>query len=204
MSDTIRRSIGMELRTARQRGGLSIAAVAAAVGLSKAEASRIERGLAPWLTIEAVCRIAVVVGMSPSVRLYEAGMPLRDAAHAALLGRLRNNLPAGLRWQPEVPMPGHGDQRAWDAGIFGKGWWIAVEGETRLTDLQALQRRIALKRRDSGDPPVLLLVNDTRPNREVLAAEREALRTDFPLDGRALLSALRSGRPPAGGGVLRL
>jgi transcriptional regulator with XRE-family HTH domain len=204
VSATLNRTLGSELRAARLQAGLSLAAVASAAGLSRAELSRVERGLAPWLTLDAICRIAAVVGLVPSVKLYPDGSPLRDAAHASLLARLRRQLPPGLRWQTEVPMPVSGDRRAWDAVIRGNGWWVAVEAETRLHDLQALQRRIALKRRDAGDPCVILLVNDTRPNRAALIMMRESLRTEFPLDARDVLAAVRARRAPTAGGVVRL
>jgi hypothetical protein len=77
---------------------------------------------------------------------------------------------AQLRWKSEVPIPITGDQRAWDAVVSGSGQGrVAIEAETRLRDIQALQRRVALKRRD--DPSidsVVLLVAGTRGNRFVL------------------------------------
>jgi hypothetical protein len=51
---------------------------------------------------------------------------------------------------------------------------------------------------------VILLVNDTAANRRVLAAHREALRARFPLDGRAILQALRAGRAPTASGIVVL
>jgi hypothetical protein len=71
-------------------------------------------------------------------------------------------------------------------------------------DLQAVERRIALKRRDDGDVVVLLLVNDTRINRQALAAGATSLRAVLPLDARAMLSALRTGRCPAQSGIVLL
>ncbi len=74
----------------------------------------------------------------------------------------------------------------------------------RLDDLQALERRIALKRRDGGIDTVILLIADTRRNRRHLADHRAALGTGFPLDGRALLYALRAARAPEASGILIL
>jgi transcriptional regulator with XRE-family HTH domain len=204
LSIDLRRATGVELRNARLQAGLSLDEVAQATGLSKAEVSRVERGLGPWVRVDTMCRIATVLGLTPSIRLYPDGPPLRDAAHVALLARLRHQLPPVLRWRPEVPLPIPGDNRAWDATIRGEDWWVAVEAETRLHDLQALQRRLALKRRDGGEPHVILLINDTRPNRAALAAARESLRSEFPLEAREILGALRAGRAPTAGGIVRL
>lgn len=204
LAGDLRRVVGVELRNARLEAGLSLEDVAQSAGLSKAEVSRIERGLAPWVSVDAICRLAVIVGLTASIRVYPDGPPIRDAAHAALLARLKRELPARLEWRVEVPLPIPGDRRAWDATIRAHGWWIAVEAETRIHDLQALERRLALKRRDGGKPCVILLINDTRPNRAALAAARESLRGEFPLEAREVLGALRAGRAPTAGGVVRL
>jgi hypothetical protein len=81
---------------------------------------------------------------------------------------------------------------------------IGIEAEMRLDDLQALERRIALKRRDSGIDIVILLIADTLGNRRRLADHRDVLRSSFPLDTRAVLAALGSGRPPAASGIVVL
>jgi hypothetical protein len=172
--------------------------------MSHGEVSRIERAEAPWLTVEALCRIAAVVGLDPSIRLYPAGPPLRDAGHRALLSRLHARLHSSLRWATEVPIRAHDDLRAWDAMIGGSGFQVAVEAETRLHDVQALERRIALKVRDGGVARVALVVGDTRLNRDVLSATGKLLAISFPVPGRALLDALSVGRDPGGSGIVCL
>jgi len=97
-----------------------------------------------------------------------------------------------------------GDLRAWDAVVTCREGPVAVEAETRLHDLLALQRRIGLKQRDSQIEAGILLVNDTATNRRILRAHREDLRAKFPLDGREVLAALRAGRQPAASGLLLL
>jgi hypothetical protein len=58
-------------------------------------------------------------------------------------------------------------------------------------------------RRDDPDAgAVILLLNRTAHNRRALAAHREAMRGDFPLDGAAIARELRRGRVPAEGGVI--
>ncbi len=78
-----------------------------------------------------------------------------------------------------------------------------VEAETRPRDVQALQRRVALKRRDDpGIEHVILLLSDTRHNRQLMRDHGEALRADFPGQARELLAALRAGEPLSESGVL--
>jgi hypothetical protein len=59
-----------------------------------------------------------------------------------------------------------------------------------------------LKRRD--DPAmtgVILLLSDTRHNRDLMRAQGEALRADLPLGSGVVVAALAEGRPPGGSGV---
>ena len=78
-------------------------------------------------------------------------------------------------------MPGTGDQRAWDIVLVGADWRHALEVETRPRDLQALERRIALKVRDSGIEAVSLLLLDSRHNRDLLRLHGGALVARFPV-----------------------
>ena len=74
---------------------------------------------------------------------------------------------------------------------------IAVEAETRITDFQALARRIALKQRDDAVDRVLLLVAATRTNRDAVRAAEPFIGHAFSPDGRATLNALAEGHLPA-------
>ena len=78
-------------------------------------------------------------------------------------------------------MPGPGDPRAWDGLIVAPTWSEPVEAETRPTDLQALQRRLALKLRDSGFDQVLLVLLDSRHNRALVREFRSELADAFPI-----------------------
>ena len=199
----ILRDVGEELRAARLSADLSQKRVGEAVGISHTEVSRVERMGAPGVPVTRLAAMAAVLGLRLSVRLYPAGRPLRDAAQLALMERLRIRLHRALRLEGESPLPIVGDLRAWDGAIRGPGWSIFVDAETRIRDVQALARRTALKRRDSGGANVLLLPADTRTNRAVLDAVGTALIPDA-IDGRAVLAALEVGRDPAGSGVVML
>lgn len=172
--------------------------------MSHAQLGRIERGALSQVTVEQLARACAAVGLRLAVRAYPDGSPVRDAAHLALLGRLRRRLPPGTRWRTEVPLLIAGDGRAWDAVADLIGGELPIEAETRLHDLQAVDRRTALKCRDAGLDVVVLLVNDTAHNRRVLAVEREALRPRFPADGREILQAVRDGRRPVRSGIVLL
>jgi hypothetical protein len=97
-----------------------------------------------------------------------------------------------------------GDGRAWDAQVVLGVVVVAIEAEMRLADIQALDRKIALKQRDSFVGIVILLIADTVGNRRALAAHRESLRARFPLDSRAILAAIGAGHAPSASGIVIL
>ena len=142
-----------------------------------------------------VACLGSVVGLDVRLKAYPGGDPIRDAGQARLLERLRRELHPSLRWRTEVPLPIPGDLRAWDAVIQGAGWRLAVEAETVLADIQALERKLTLKQRDGGVDHVLLLVADTPRNRRARASAPASLAalTGNPRD---VLAALRAGRDP--------
>lgn len=199
---SIRVAIGSEILRCRLGAGVSQAVAGRAVGMSRSQFGRIERAEIAGVTVEQLSRACAAVAIRLSARAYPDGEPVRDTAHLALIGRLATVVPATCRWRNEVPMAIGGDLRAWDAVVTCPEGAVAIEAETRLHDLQALQRNIALKQRDSGMEIVILLVNDTAANRRVLRAHREDLRAMFPLDGREVLAALRAGRRPLANGVV--
>jgi transcriptional regulator with XRE-family HTH domain len=196
-------AVGQEVREARLAAGVSQSIVAEAAGTSRAEISRIERGRAPHAPLARLTTVAAVLGLDLSLRLYPAGLPIRDRGQVALLERLRHLIHPSLKWSTEVPLPIPGDVRAWDASISGSGWTMYVDAETRLRDIQALQRRTSIKQRDSSASRVLLLIADTRTNRAILARLGAPLLPDARRP-RRLLADLRAGRDPGGSGVVLL
>jgi len=147
--------------------------------------------------------ISAVLGGDLSVKVYPGAPPTRDAAHAALLARFGHRVGPAWRSTNEAPMPIAGDQRAWDRRLDG-AVSIGVEAETRPTDLQALERAIHLKQRDSGVQRAILLIADTERNRTLLRTALPILRPDFPLSTREVLAALREGRDPGANGIVIL
>jgi transcriptional regulator with XRE-family HTH domain len=199
ISDAARRAF----RLARISAGLSRSDVARAADVSPSQVDRFERGALRDVRVEQVCRLSLAVGLVPGMRFFPDADPLRDAGQVKVLGRLLARLPASAGIRTEVPLYGRSDARAWDAVGMGFECRDAFEVETRLWDLQATERRVMLKLRDDQTiHHVFLVVADTKANRRALAAGREALRGNFPLDTRAAMASLCAGRCPGANGVL--
>ena len=125
---------------------------------------------------------------------------MRDAPQLDLLVALRSIVGDAFRWRTEVTLAIEGDKRAWDVWLDGPGA-VAIDAETRIRDIQALQRRLELKWRDSGSPRLVLVVSATRHNRRVVREHRSALGSTLPLDSREVLAALRAGELPRANGI---
>jgi hypothetical protein len=153
-----------------------------------------------------LARLLAVVGLDLSARAFPVGTPIVDAAQRKLLEMLRRRTSPNLTGRFEVPLPIHGDLRAWDAVVSAeKAGRVAIEAETKLRNLQALQRRVPLKKRD--DPSigaVVLLIAGTRANRAVLRVEEDSLTSDYPTPRRELLDSLSAGNLPSGNGIVVL
>jgi len=204
LSIKLRQEAANELRQARHASGLSQGFVAKACGLSQTQVSRIERAVLPSVTIDQLARVALVLGLAPSLRFYPSGSPLRDQPQNDLLDRFRRILGAPLGCRTEVPVPLAGDRRAWDMWDVGGARTIGLEAETHLRDCQATQRRITLKARDSNIDQVILLLSDTHANRAAVRAADASLREMFPVSGRVALRALRAGKDPGGSAIILL
>lgn len=196
--------LGRELRAARRDRGLTLATVGAATRMSISKVSRIERGLAPRVTVIDLARLHPVVGLEMWARSFPGGSPIRDVGHLKVLHRFRECLHPALGWSIEVPFARSGDQRAWDAVVAGgrPSWRFGIEVETAPRDVQALARRLGLKARDGGVDGVLLVVPRSRYTREFLSQARDVLASDFPVPGQRVLEALAAGARPGGSAIV--
>lgn len=191
-----------EIARGRRASGISQAELGRACGMSRTVVARTEAGTRP-ATPRELASLGAAVGLDVRLRAYPGGDPIRDAGQQRLVGRLRPRVHMGLVWRTEVPLPIGGDRRAWDATIRGAGWLIAVEAETVLDDVQAVERRIALKQRDGGIGHVIMLLSDTRRNRRALAAALNAF-PSFSRNAREVLRSLEAGRDPGQSAILLL
>jgi transcriptional regulator with XRE-family HTH domain len=202
-SDRARRAlleVGREIHDARLAHGLSQSAVARSVGIAQSHVSEIEHGRHLAVPVGVLARIGASVGLDISLRAFAGGQPLRDNAHVALLARFRRAVGEGWTWAAEVPLPIPGDKRAWDRVLRGDGAVIGVEGETRPTDMQELERRLALKKRDGGVDRLILVMPNSEWCRRLVRLND--LAGAFPIPGRVALKALAEGRDPGGDAVI--
>ena len=131
-----------------------------AAGVDPTQIWQFERGQPTNLRLEDLGAIAAAVGQELGIRSFPSGDAIRDAGHARLLDRFRRELHPSLRWHTEVPLPNPGDPRAWDGVTGQRSWRVGVEAETVISDTQALDRKLALKRRDGA------VDRSPRPTRE--------------------------------------
>ncbi|MFV2062245.1 MAG: helix-turn-helix domain-containing protein [Chloroflexota bacterium] len=203
--ERLRATIASELREARLSAGVGQQHLAQVTGLSQSMISRTERNARAKLTVDELAVMCSALGLRLHLKAYPAGSPVRDAGQLRLLQRFRAVLGERFRWRSEVPVGDHGDMRAWDVVLEGPGQIrIGVDAETRLHDLQATQRRLELKWRDSGLLRVVLLVAATRHNRAVLHEHRPSLLSTLPLDSTVVLAALRAGDAQSANGIVIL
>jgi transcriptional regulator with XRE-family HTH domain len=200
------RESGNEIRLARLAAGMTHAQVAGRIGCARQRVARFEAGRVASVPLADLSAVAAIVGLRLQVRAFPAGPPLRDLAQLSVTHRLRRRIAQAWRIVLEVPVRIAGDLRAFDLLLRERvtGAVVCVEIITRLADAQAQLRAVHLKWRDGAPPGARLVVvlANTPVNRRALAAVRELLRDELPLDGRAVLAALGAGRMPAGNGVV--
>jgi transcriptional regulator with XRE-family HTH domain len=199
------RKSGDDLREARIRAGLTLAQVAAAIGMSAPTVLRTERAIGPGARPGLLAVHAEAVGLRARLLLYPADDPIRDAPQVRLLRAFRDSigplLPMDLE-RPVVPVPGSGDRRAFDAVLRLPSGDCGVECYTRFHDCQAQLRAALLKQRDAQLNRLLIVVRATHANRRSLAAATDLIQLNFPLGTRAVLFALRTGRDLTANGVV--
>ena len=199
-------TVAREALAARSNSGLSQDRVAAAAGMSRPKYGRIERGEDRDVGLSSLARIGAALGLELSVRFYRVGDPVRDAGQLALLERFRRRCHPSLSITTEVPFPRPGDLRAWDAVVsgFASRARCAVEAETRPSDVQALDRKLALKLRDGQADHLILVLSDTRHNRAFLDGPGRQLRDRLPLPGPRALALLGKGLDPGASAIVVL
>lgn len=192
-----------ELRLQRIVGGYSQRTVADAIGCSRQLLADWERGvIVPGVL--SLMRWGAAVGLEVQLRAFAVGSKLRDSGQLRLLDRARRAI-GNWTWRTEVPASSDpSDRRAIDAVLSGPAGRIGVEAITRFSDAQAHVRAAVLKQQSASLDRFILLLADSRHNRQAVRDAGPTLLPAFPLSGRQLLADLRAGRLPAANGVLLL
>ena len=199
-AERLAQNLSDEFRHKRIAIGLTQVDVARSALVSRATYQRVERGGMLRVSLLDASRIAAVLGLDLSVRAYPGATPLRDVASLTRLARVLSHVSRPLTYGTEVPLPQaagrSSEQRAWDAVVYGLGRRTSFEMEMRLTDAQALERRLELKRRDDPVDSFVLLVANSRHNQRVLAEQPRLFPDLTRLSFGELTRLLRSGQHP--------
>jgi transcriptional regulator with XRE-family HTH domain len=197
----LRGRMAREIAAARRAAGLSLHAVASASGVTVDTIRRMEREEPGAFTVDLIAAVAEVVGLELAASLHPNGDAVRDKGQLALMDRFRNRLGPNAKLRTEVPIPITGDLRSADGTLAVRAEDgpadILIEAETHLDDIQLVLRRGGAKQRDLGAKRFVLLVADTKHNREVIRRHPE-LHERFPVAPRRALAALEKGEDPGG------
>jgi transcriptional regulator with XRE-family HTH domain len=199
----IRAELGAELREARIGRGLRQIDAARALRWSPSKISRVERGLAPTVSLEDIGSLAAAVGLRLSTQLFPVGSRLRDARQAKMINAYQALVAKGV-WAPttEVPVGDARDLRAIDLVLTRGDIRIAHEFISRMRDAQAQSRPLLVKAQAIGACRLILVIAATHANRRAVSEAGAAIRASFPLGTRAILDALRAGRDPGANGIV--
>jgi transcriptional regulator with XRE-family HTH domain len=197
---------GNELREARISAGISQEELGRRLGMSGDKVWKIEHAKLNTLSILDAAEMAAVLGLDLSAKLFPSGVKVRDEGQARRIVRLLESVSSPLRYRTDVGLPqaagGPTDLRGWDVVLYGHGVRTCIEYEVRLHDVQATIRRHNLKRRDDPSDQFLMVVADSRHNREVVRTYAD-LFADLPrLRTANVLKTLRAGQHPPTGLIL--
>lgn len=193
-----------EVRVARLTRNVSQRAVATELGWSHSRFQRFESNTDGGLALADICQVGAVLGLELGAGLHAVGDGLVDAGHRALIGRFRAVLASSWQVALEVPLAIAGDQRSWDLLLRIPEQLVGVEAETRVRDEQELVRRVRARERDGGADLILLVLSNSAHNRTLVSELRATLGKSYETGPRAILAALRQGRPLPGSGVILL
>ncbi|MEX2546593.1 MAG: helix-turn-helix transcriptional regulator [Chloroflexota bacterium] len=193
-----------ELREARLMAGLTQAAIAAALGVSRDRVARVELRRVRNVGVEYLVSHAAAVGLKASIKFYPTGGAIRDEAQASYIARFVERIGHAWRIKLDVPILLPGDLRAVDVLLQNSTCRIVVEVITRLRDLQAQLRAAQLKQRDLGADRMILVIAGSHANRLALTAARPTLLATFELDTRRVLASLAAGQDPGRDAVIAL
>lgn len=205
-ADAIATRIGADIEVARTGLATSIEAVARRAAVAPSTVVRVIHGDG-GVHLDTLCAVATAVGLRINVKAYPTEQPtLRDAGQLHIAQFLIGQVHASFRPALEVPV-GDPFGRAADLVLFGPVQVVMCEIERSISDMQAPTRAAMLKRdalQSRHERPVrlVLVVEDTRRNRTLVAPHGALIRAALPAASTEVMRALRQGTELARDGLL--
>jgi transcriptional regulator with XRE-family HTH domain len=199
------RTIGAELALACAESRLTERHLARRAGVARSTVRRIIAG-DPGVQLDTLSTITAAAGLDLVTRAYPGRRPsLHDSGQLTVAEALVRIV--SPTWQPRLEVTAGDHGRAADLVLFGPDEIIDLEIERLAVDYQAQYRSDAGKRdvlasRHSRPVRLVLVIEDTPHNRLVLAPHMQLIRRQLPKESRAILNAIRSGRPLGADGLL--
>lgn len=197
-------TVAAEVTSARIGLGASEREVSRRAGVSTESVRRVEAGH-PSTQFDTMCAVAEAVGVEIVVRPYRSRVRLRDSGQLRIAEIMRSVAHPAWDVRFEVPAGDHGE--AIDVGCFGATEILAIEIDRLVAEFEGTHRRNAVKRsrlaeRHQRPVRLVMVVEDTRRNREAIEPHLDLIRSVLPTGSREILSALRSGQPLGRDGLL--
>jgi transcriptional regulator with XRE-family HTH domain len=209
------RRFGDDFRELRLRFGVTQAAVARAIGVSRSVICQLEAG-DPDVGPRIRARASAALGATFKMALYADAEPMiRDAAHARLVETLLRLRHPGWHATIEAPVPstlaGQG-RRSTDVRLDGAREIVLFEVESRIQRWEELARECHDKQaavQATAGPDVrvhaVLVLPPTHRNRAVIRSLAATIQAAFPVPDRVLRDALTNQPGPwPGNGILWL
>lgn len=188
---------GEEFREIRLRAGVSQAALARAIGVSRSVICQMEQG-DPTVSARIRARAVAALGADFRISVFPGGAPvIHDAAHARIVESILRRCDPNWRRTVEAPIPGPG-RRSSDIRLERGDDVVLMEVETHIRALEAIIRECAEKRSvvAAADGTrrihVVLVLPPTRHHLSLVRAHPAIVAAAFPARDTDMASALAS------------
>lgn len=198
------RKIGESVQLSRAAAHLTRAQASARAGIARSTLERIEGG-DPTVGFHTLVAACDAVGLDLVCQLYPGrGVSLRDSGQMAVAQFL--SAMASVRWRITLEETAGDHGEAIDMVLWGPEEIVAVEIERLIVSYESQRRRASIKRdwlaaRHQRPVRLVMMLEDTRRNREAMSPWAALLEPTMPLGSRAVLTAIRAGTPLGNDGL---